>query len=88
MDVKESFDFLSMFIAKKWLNMVFLDLTTNWDPVQVVFTQKLFLQSFFINILRGHISRGQLRYEINFWNVHGIMNTSGLLQSKSKRASH
>ena len=23
-----------------------------------------------------------LRNEFNFWNVHGIMNTSGLLQSK------
>ena len=23
-----------------------------------------------------------LRNELNFWNVHGIMNTSGLLQSK------
>ena len=25
--------------------------------------------------------RRQLRNEIDFWNVHGIMNTSGLLQS-------
>ena len=25
---------------------------------------------------------GHLRNEFNFWNVHGIMNTSGLLQSK------
>ena len=24
-----------------------------------------------------------LKNEFNFWNVHGIMNTSGLLQSKS-----
>ena len=24
----------------------------------------------------------QLRNEFNFWNVHGIMNTSGLVQSK------
>ena len=24
----------------------------------------------------------QLRNEFNFWNVHGIMNTSGLLQSQ------
>ena len=24
-----------------------------------------------------------LRNEFDFWNVHGIMNTSGLLQSKS-----
>ena len=27
-------------------------------------------------------SIGHLRNEFNFWNVHGIMNTSGLVQSK------
>ena len=26
-----------------------------------------------------------LRNEFDFWNVHGIMNTSGLLQSKESR---
>ena len=29
---------------------------------------------------------GYLRNEFNFWNVHGIMNTSGLVQSKASRA--
>ena len=28
--------------------------------------------------------RGDLRNEFNFWNVHEIMNTSGLLQSVSQ----
>ena len=27
-------------------------------------------------------AEGHLRNEFNFWNVHGIMNTSGLVQSK------
>ena len=27
-----------------------------------------------------------LRNEFNFWNVHGIMNTSDLLQTKSKKS--
>ena len=29
----------------------------------------------------SHIKQIYLRNEFNFWNVHGIMNTSGLLQS-------
>ena len=29
----------------------------------------------------GNICGVHLRNEFNFWNVHGIMNTSGLLQS-------
>ena len=29
-----------------------------------------------------------LRNEFNFWNVHGIMNTSGLLQSKECSWNH
>ena len=28
--------------------------------------------------------RGVLRNEFNFWKVHGIMNTSGLVQSSSR----
>ena len=28
------------------------------------------------------LNRKHLRNEFNFWNVHGIMNTSGLVQSK------
>ena len=34
-----------------------------------------------VMILKLQIRR-DLRNEFNFWNVHGIMNTSGLLQSK------
>ena len=30
----------------------------------------------------AHLSPHFLRYEFNVWNVHGIMNASGLLQSK------
>ena len=33
------------------------------------------------------LSTELLRNEFDFWNVHGIMNTSGLLQSEAQRAS-
>ena len=33
-------------------------------------------------LLCGNQKQNALRNEFNFWNVHGIMNTSGLLQSK------
>ena len=38
------------------------------------------LQSFPTNIQQQTCTL--LRNEFDFWNVHGIMNTSGLLQSK------
>ena len=31
------------------------------------------------HVLQYSVSRQYLRKEFNFWNVHGIMNTSGLL---------
>ena len=31
------------------------------------------------------VLKSYLRDEFNFWNVHGIMNTQGLLQSKASR---
>ena len=36
----------------------------------------------YINIFNGMNALKYLRNEFNFWNVHGIMNTSGLLQRK------
>ena len=36
-------------------------------------------------LLHTHSMKAKTKYlrnEFNFWNVHGIMNTSGLLQSK------
>ena len=30
-----------------------------------------------------HLKEKELRNEINFWKAHGILNTSGLLQSKA-----
>ena len=33
---------------------------------------------------KTHFSEVHLSNEFNFWNVHGIMNTSGLLQSNVK----
>ena len=46
------------------------------------------LQHFFENEIRdskfsaAQTSYDYLRNELDFWKVHGIMNTSGLLQSK------
>ena len=37
---------------------------------------------FDINQLKVTFADHYLRNEFEFWNVHGIMNTSGLLQSK------
>ena len=34
------------------------------------------------NAIEMSVTMIYLRNEFNFWNVHGIMNTSGLLQSK------
>ena len=36
------------------------------------------------SVINKHLMQWQnvLRNEFKFWNVHGIMNTSGLLQSK------
>ena len=42
-------------------------LTTNFKP----YKSTLFITTLFV-----------LRNEFNFWNVHGNMNTSGLVQSK------
>ena len=43
-------------------------------------TKYLLLCYFITN--RGRILQECSSYEFDFWTVHGIMNTSGLLQSK------
>ena len=49
----------------------------------LVFYGKLFGYLFFMNdfILHSQM-HAHLRNKFNFWSVHGIMNTSGLVQSK------
>ena len=36
----------------------------------------------FLTTVNKILRHGHLRNEFNFWKVHGIMNTSGLVQSK------
>ena len=42
----------------------------------------LLVTEIFTGLFRQKTPRLVLRKEFDFWNVHGIMNTSGLLQSK------
>ena len=51
-----------------------------------VFVQNMFskILPFKCNAIEMSVTTVNLRNELNFWNVHGIMNTSGLLQSNLK----
>ena len=53
----------------------------NGHPMAVVVTTKEISDS--LKEFTNTVSNSQLiKNEFDFWNVHGIMNTSGLLQSK------
>ena len=58
MDVKVSVDFLLCSLRTRWLNKGIVAIY-DWDRIQIKFTEKLFLQSFLINIFSGYISRGK-----------------------------
>ena len=72
-------------------HQLLISITTSLKQIYFLFLRSelvaLYVFTIFIAVLISVIFHSvvhtrHLRNEFNFWNVHGIMNTSGLLQSK------
>ena len=58
---------------------LFFKVPIHWYPERKVLIKSVLILSGDASYYHAKI---HLRNEFNFWNVHGIMNTSGLFQSK------
>ena len=63
---------------KKFLSLIYLQTlkSNNWFATLIYVSKKKTEQLFDCMLKTAY-----LRNELNFWDVHGIMNTSGLLQN-------